>query len=410
MSKTGVIRTRKRGKTWSYIFEAGRNEDNKRKVVEKGGFQTKEAAYEAGVVAYMDWKHGNIGITSERITVREFMEAWLTKVCSLNVRPSTLANYSTMTNYHIIPKLGPLMVQDISPVILDNWIRELTGKGLAFKSLKLIHAIFSHALDYAVYPGQLISNNPARYINIPKSAPKNIIERKIIDPGQFQELMEDFPLGHPMHIPALLLYYTGMRVGEVSGLTWENVDFRRRIININQQIRYIRTEKKHFLTAPKSVAGYRKIPVSDILIDELKNWKTLQEKNSFQLNRSYVLTYRMPDSSIQRMSRMFPPSEGAVPVEFVCTLENGMLCMPDSIRHYLIAKGFNSHSFRHTHATLLIESGASPKGVASRLGHASTQLTEDLYAHNTEKLSFSTGHVFDTVMQTNFECRQNADK
>ena len=75
-----MVRTRKRGKTYSYIFEAGKKADGKRKVVEKGGFESKKAAYDAGVAAYNDWKHGNIGITSENILLKDFMQdTWAPK-------------------------------------------------------------------------------------------------------------------------------------------------------------------------------------------------------------------------------------------------------------------------------------------------------------------------------------------
>ena len=73
------VRVRKRGKTFSYIFEAGKV-DGKRKVVEKGGFQTKSVAYKAGVEAFNDFLHGNIGITSESITLEKFMTSWLENV------------------------------------------------------------------------------------------------------------------------------------------------------------------------------------------------------------------------------------------------------------------------------------------------------------------------------------------
>ena len=66
------VRIRKRDKTFSYIFKAGKKADGKRKVVEKGGFESKKAAYDAGVAAYNDWKHGNIGITSENISLNCF--------------------------------------------------------------------------------------------------------------------------------------------------------------------------------------------------------------------------------------------------------------------------------------------------------------------------------------------------
>ena len=87
------VRVRKRGKTFSYIFEAGKKPDGKRKVVEKGGFESKKAAYDAGVAAYNDWRHGNIGIVSENITLKDFITNWLEKVVAPNVKPTTLQTY-----------------------------------------------------------------------------------------------------------------------------------------------------------------------------------------------------------------------------------------------------------------------------------------------------------------------------
>ena len=87
------VRTRKRGKTFSYIFEAGKKADGKRKVVEKGGFATKKQAYDAGVAAYNDWKHGNIGITSENISVRDFMQNWFENVLTPTVKNHSLQGY-----------------------------------------------------------------------------------------------------------------------------------------------------------------------------------------------------------------------------------------------------------------------------------------------------------------------------
>ena len=85
MAKTKKVRTRKRGKTWSYIFEA-EQVNGKRKVVEKGGFATEKDAYNTGVEKYTDFIHGNIGITSESITLKDFMTNWLENVVAVNVK------------------------------------------------------------------------------------------------------------------------------------------------------------------------------------------------------------------------------------------------------------------------------------------------------------------------------------
>ena len=108
------VRIRKRGKTYSYIFEAGKVE-GKRKVAEKGGYATKAEAYKAGVAAYNDFLHGNIGITSESITLKEFMTAWLDNVVALNVKQTSLQTYQAYSNNRIIPYLGEVKVQELTP-------------------------------------------------------------------------------------------------------------------------------------------------------------------------------------------------------------------------------------------------------------------------------------------------------
>lgn len=173
-SDVAQVRIRKRGKTYSYIFEAGKV-DGKRKVVEKGGFPTKTAAYKAGVEAYNDFIHGNIGITSEAVTLKDFMTAWLTNVVALNVKPTSIQTYQSHFKNHIIPHLGDKKVQDLTPAMLDEWLRKLLQGGLAQKTLSVIHALVHNALNYAVYPAQLISSNPAVYVKVPKNAPRNVI-------------------------------------------------------------------------------------------------------------------------------------------------------------------------------------------------------------------------------------------
>lgn len=127
------VRTRKRGKTYSYIFEAGKTNDGKRKVLEKGGFETQKEAYNAGVTAYTDWLHGNIGITSEKITLNDFMSHWLEKVVSLNVKVTSLQTYNSFFIKNIAPYFKNKTVQELTPAETDKFMRELTEKGLSKK-------------------------------------------------------------------------------------------------------------------------------------------------------------------------------------------------------------------------------------------------------------------------------------
>ena len=218
------VRTRKRGKTWSYIFEAGKI-DGRRKVVEKGGYATKAEAYRAGVEKYNDYLHGNIGITSESITLKNFMTAWLENVVALNVKASSMQTYRTLFKTRIVPYLGEVKIQDLTPAMLDKWIRALQQAGLSYNTISSIHAFIHNALNYAVYPAQLISSNPAAYIKVPKNAPRNVVKRHIVSQEQFKCLLEKYPFGSPYYMPLMLLHHTGMRIGEVLGLSWSDIDF-----------------------------------------------------------------------------------------------------------------------------------------------------------------------------------------
>ena len=393
------VRIRKRGKTYSYIFEAGKKDDGKRKVVEKGGFATRKLAYDAGVAAYTDWKHGNIGIVSENISLKDFMTNWLENVLALNVKSTSLQCYISCFNRHILPTLGDISVQELTPAKLDSWSRNLQKGGYSKNTISQLHALIHHALDYAVYPAELISANPVNYIKVPKKAPTNVVKRHIITKEKLAELLEKYPFGSPYYVPILILYHTGMRIGELCGLTWNDVDFDQKVIALNRQIVYI-NRKGYFFSTLKTQSSNRKILIDDFLIRELKRWKNQQAENEKFEGDSYVYTYRNSENRVIQQSKGLEKID-AKKVSLICTYSNGKMVRRDSMEKIFRRANINAHSFRHTHATTLIENGATPKGVAGRLGHSSTTLTQNLYTHNTQKLQEDTRSIFEKTLQTN---------
>lgn len=391
------VRTRKRGKTFSYIFEAGKKPDGKRKVIEKGGYPTKQEAYNAGIDAYNDWKHGNIGITSENISLKDFMQNWLENVAALNVKANSLQTYQFFTKKYILPKLGEIPVQELTPAKLDAWVRELPKAGYSKNTLDKSHAILHHALDYAVYPAEIISSNPANYIKVPKKAPTNIIKRHIITPERLSELLEKYPFGSAYYIPILLLYHTGMRISEVLGLTWDDIDFHKQTITVSKQITYLR-KQGYFFSSPKTESSNREIVIDYFLAGELEKWRSQQVENEKFAGKSYVYIYRDSDNKIIQQSKGL--STEYARVKTVCVRADGHAVTKTALTNIFNDEGINAHSFRHTHATMLIENGATPKGVAGRLGHADALITQNLYTHNTEKLRSDTAAIFSKIMQT----------
>lgn len=174
---------------------------------------------------------------------------------------------------------------------------------------------------------------------------------------------------------------------------------RQKKITLRRQIRYI-SRRGFFFTTLKTESSKRYILVNDFLLGELRRWQEQQVENEKQLGDSYVCIYREANGHIQRQSKYLPPPVGEK-VLLICTRDDGQLVLANSLAKVLHGEGLNAHSFRHTHATQLIERGAQAKGVAARLGHSNVLITQNIYSHNTLKLQEETAAIFDEILQTN---------
>ena len=188
------IRTLKRGKKWSNAFEIG-GITGKRKAYQKSGFATKTEAYEAGIKIYDEYMHGGISIHDGKICFADFIDDWFEKDCKPGLRFSTAYNYEIYIRLHIKPSLGSYQLKDLTPAIIDNWIRKIAAtKKLVPLYIKMIFLIAKKALDYAVYPAGIINTNPAQYVKVPKikAGPKKI-KRVIIENDTLSTILNSLP-------------------------------------------------------------------------------------------------------------------------------------------------------------------------------------------------------------------------
>lgn len=384
--------TRKRGKTWYYSFEAEATAEGKRKRVEKGGFATEKEAMTAGAKAFASYLSGNIALTSEKIPLQEFLSDWLERKAA-EVRQKTLIGYTASVK-RIIPIIGAKTVQQLRPKDVDTMMRQLAAKGYSRGTLSVTLNALKDALSCAVYPDELIQTSPAQYIKVPRNAPCNVVKRTIIRKEKLDELLQAFPFGHPFHMPIMVMYHTGMRIGETFGLAWDAVDLARGIIHVMRQMVYL-PAAGHKLAPPKTQSSVRDIRIGPELVSLLKRWKAQQAANEIKYGMTYRLIYEDKDGGIWQMHKQSKPPAGAVRRSLVCTQENGKFAGTSAFWYALHAYGVNPHSLRHTHATLCAENGASPKGLAGRLGHKQTSITEDLYTHETEAMQESTLEAFE---------------
>lgn len=312
------------------------------------------------------------------------------------MRPGTLVSYKTALK-RLKSAMGNIKLQDLRPRDVNNAITRLANDGLAKKTIAVSLHVLHNALDYAVYPCELILSNPAHYIKIPKNAPQNVVPRVVIDHKKLTEILTAFPFGHSYHVPILIAYHTGMRLGEVLGLDWECVDLKQGKIGIIRQLLHTTANGSYF-GEPKTATSKRTILIDNRLVALLKKWKVQQTKNEVAVGKMYVYSYEGEKGALWQIPKGQGVPDGLVRRAIVCTHDNGAPISRYGISDALQRLGVNFHSLRHTHATKLMENLAIAKDVAARLGHSDTTITQNLYTHDTEEMQKNTLAVFEQIL------------
>ena len=379
------IRTRKRGNTYSYSFDISKHP---RRMKEKGGFATEDEAFDAGVKAYADWKSGNIGITSEKVKLRNYLASWLENVVRPNVKRTTYSSYHDAVHSRIAPHLGDAYLQELRPRDIDLWVKELAREGLSQGTIRQTKAALSTALKHAIYPAELITANPTVGIHIPRTAPRKVVERTVITPAQFAAI----DVNNKYYPLLKILYHTGLRISEALGLTWDDIDLETGAVSISRQ----RIQAGYFDT-PKTATSARTFYADALLLSYLRALKKEQTKDELRFGQAYQIAYESNDADrvFILLPKRLSPSIPAERRPLLCVHPTGIPYAHENVRYALYRLGLNSHSFRHTHATRLIESGAKPVDVAARLGHADATITQNLYAHDTDDMQQETARIFE---------------
>lgn len=372
---------RKRGKTWSYFFDMGKV-DGKRKKKEKGGFRTKKEAEAALRNALIEFEKCGSLIDESNISVSDYFDHWYKEYVLVNLKHNTQQYYLRIITKHIKPTLGSYKLKSLTPAVIQEFLNKKQLAGFSKSSVSNFYGVLSGALKAAVYPYQFIKQSPAQYVKMPKF---NNIESnnklKIITLEQFQAIINRFPQGSNFYIPLQIAFNTGMRAGEVCGLTWDCVNLEDSSIKV-EKILIGKGKGIWEFGTPKTESSHRIINIGDTLVKILKQHKTWQKENKLKYGKYYK------DS------------------DFVCTKENGQNITPNSIKYlsrvvnYELDIDFHFHSLRHTHATMLLESGAEPKDIQARLGHNKISTTMDTYAHVTKKMKNNTVNILEGILAT----------
>lgn len=413
---------------WEYRFEAAKI-DGKRKHISKAGFKTKKEAEVAGTKALAEYNNAGLTFEPSEMSYSDYLDYWFDNYVKVNCKYNTQLSYNQIIESHLKPALGMYKLKFLTPMMIQEYVNQKFTNGLKKTTLTNIMAVLSGSLKYAVVPANLLQSSPAEYVKYPKvSSDRSEINRTVISVNDFERMLERFEKGNPFRYALLIGFYTGLRIGEVFALTWDDIDFEKSTLDVNKlvykrnygvDVRKVMKEKGKkeeksawYFGDTKTKSSVRKIKIGGTLLAELKEYYKMQLENQMMYGEYYTQIFKKAEkdekgNTIYRLIEV----EKSVPVtlpqaNLIMRKENGQYSSTDSFKyaarviHYDLGIKFNFHSLRHTHATKMIEQGVSPKAVQERLGHENIETTLQTYVHNTEVMEQEAVDVFEKAVST----------
>lgn len=304
-------------------------------------------------------------ISTTDITLKKYLEEWLSSYVKINVRTSTYIGYERIIRNHLIPHIGSIKLKALTATKIDELYAHLlqngradgTG-GLSKKSVQYTHRVLNEALEHAVKK-QLLYFNPIKSItNIPK--PEKF-QATIYNTNELLELLK-VAKDSPYELPIALAGICGLRRGECLGLKEDDINFDNKQINISRQL--ILINKQVIESIPKSNDSTRIIFAPEEVLELIKKRIDINRHHREMLGNEYK-------------------DHGYI----ICN-DDGSPIRPDyltkNFSNFIKSKGLKKirfHDLRHTCASLMLKSGVAMKTASEILGHSSISITADLYTH-----------------------------
>lgn len=332
-------------------------------VAQVGSGSNRETSYFRTQKEANEWRHekneqrkNGLVVAGSKTILAIFLEEWLV-VKHGSVRPNTFNDYAYTARKHIDPVLGKIRLCDLKANDIQSFYTQKLKEGMSPRRVICTHAVIHAALHHAVKLG-LVPRNVADSVTRPKVPRK---EMRVLDQMQALRLIQQAE-GTRYELLFWFAITTGLRLGELFGLKWEDVNWQNKKIQIKRQVQ--RRKGGLEFCPPKSETGRRVITLGQITIDKLRDHYHAQLEMRIQAGEMWK------DLDLVFCTPVGTPLEPSNVLKVLksCLREAGL----PQIRF---------HDLRHTAATLMLLEGINPKIVQERLGHSDISLTLNTYSH-----------------------------
>lgn len=359
----GCITKRKDG-SWASVITVGKNSDGTQKRRFFYGKTRQEVAEKLNKA--LNELNTGMYVDINKITVSDWLNKWLYSYKLNSIKPKTFESYNYIIQSCIMPFIGNFYLQDLNTDNIQSMLNKLIKKNLSSRTIKYTHTVLHSALEQA-FKNSLITKNSSNNVALPKKSKKEIRILSIEEQTIFLNCVKS----HRLNAAFILLLSTGIRVGELLALSWDNVNIEEGTIRITQNVQRIKvfdesskTKTKLIFGTPKTDKGIRTIPLLDSVINILIEHKKRQANEQNKAGEIYK------DNNLVFCTEIGTPIE---PRNLTRTFK-GILKKAN-------LEDINLHALRHTFATRGLESGIELKVMQELLGHSSISVTGDIYSH-----------------------------
>ena len=345
--------------------------------------------------AVYDDANGN-SVEDNSIALSQWFKSWIEIHKYKVIRNNTKMYYTQLFSKHIEPSLGKKKLKDITQLNIKALLKELDQKGYHYETKNKVRIMLLDMFDKAMIDNYVLKN-PCKGIRLARD------EKKDMRVFSREEQMEFFECSKGTFYDNLFVVAvsTGLRQGEICALTWDDIDFEKKEISVTKTLLYQKlegdTQKEFHLNPPKTRTSKRTVPIS-------RQCEMALKKQYIQRNNVMARKSAKPLAGFENLlftTKFGTPICDQILIDAIRRIVDEINLCRDELEQFEM---FSPHCFRHTFATRCFEAGIQPKTVQTYLGHATLQMTMDLYTSVLENHKQEEMQKLESVLNDVFEC------